>query len=69
MAWFSRVLNSAIALRTIEVTRVSSALSITRFCSPLESNGSLNLERQSTYLLRMKRIGTCGNARKINVDE
>jgi hypothetical protein len=51
MAWFCRVLNSAIALRTIEVTRVSSAVSITRFCSPLELNGSLNLERRSTYLI------------------
>ena len=67
MAWFSRVLNSAIALRTINVTRESSALSVTRFCSRPESNGSLNLERRSTYLLRM--IGTNGNAGEIYVDE
>jgi len=28
MAWFARLLNTAIALRTIEVTRIRSALSI-----------------------------------------
>jgi hypothetical protein len=69
MAWFSRLLNKAIALRAIEVTRVSSALSIERFCSPLKSNGSLNLERGSAYPIRMNRIGTCGNPSEINVDD
>jgi hypothetical protein len=49
--------------------RRSSARSITRFCSPLELNGSLNLERRSTYLLWMNRIGTCGNASEINAAE
>ena len=32
MAWFSRLLNRAIALRTIEATRASSARNTTRFC-------------------------------------
>jgi hypothetical protein len=69
MAWSSRLLKRAIALRPIEVTRANSALTITRFCLPLESNGSLNIELRSAYPLRMKRIGTCENASDINVDE
>jgi hypothetical protein len=68
-AWVSRFLNREIALRRIEATRVSSALSITRFCSPLESNGSLNLERRSAYALRDESIGLCENPSEINADE